>query len=270
MFHAAIACDRCGRKQQFNNSRNSGSLPGVRTHGVACRQHQKARPGMKSGILALSAVACAVWLTMATEPITIVAGHSDLKPISTKAEIATATKGTQTHGEAPQAILGDYLDYLTTTMQTWAEEAINGRRSNADQGTGTDDTGADDAGQSDILPESDCESSQETERNSGTDYQSTLTFLGDFVVTFYDLCPECTGPWYGMNTTASGRDPAPWYTVAAGPSLPFGTVIYIEGFGTFEVMDRGVADGCIDILVNNHSEIPSYGMAVANTYLINE
>ena len=71
-----------------------------------------------------------------------------------------------------------------------------------------------------------------------------------------------------MNTTASGRDPVAWWTVAAGPSLPFGTLIYIEGFGTFEVMDRGVADGCIDILVNNHGEIPGYGMTSAATYLI--
>ena len=223
---------------------------------------------MKSGILAIGAIGCALWLTMATEPITIVAGHSDLKPVTTRAEVAEAVKHEQTHGEAPQAILGDYMNYLAADFETAAERAIDGRRSYADEGAGTDDPGTDDAGKSDILPESDCESSQETERDSGADYQSDVIYLGEYTITFYDLCPECTGPWYGMNTTASGRDPVPWYTVAAGPSLPFGTVIYIEGFGTFEVMDRGVADGCIDILVNNHSEIPGYGMTSAATYLI--
>lgn len=229
---------------------------------------------MKTGILAIGAIGCALWLTMATEPITVVAGHSNLKPVSIKADVAEAVKGGCSVVEPRGAIFNDYVDYLTNSMETWAEEAINGRRSNADEGTGTDDGGTAEQYQTiepiseSANPPVDADQPEPVE-DSGTAEanEPALTFLGDFVVTFYDLCPECTGPWYGMNTTASGRDPVPWYTVAAGPSLPFGTVIYIEGFGTFEVMDRGVADGCIDILVNDHSEIPGYGMTTASVYL---
>ena len=223
---------------------------------------------MKSGILAFSAVACAVWLTMATEPILVVANHADLKPISTKADTARAEKAVKGGLEPVQAILGDYMNYLAADFETAAERAIDGRRSNDIEGAGADDTGTDQGGEVDVLSAPDSEISEETERDSGADNQSDVIYLGEYTITFYDLCPECTGPWYGMNTTASGRDPVPWYTVAAGPSLPFGTVIYIEGFGTFEVMDRGVSDGCIDILVNNHSEIPSYGMTTASVYIV--
>lgn len=229
---------------------------------------------MKSGILAIGAIGCAVWLTMATEPITVVAGHSDLKPVTVKAEVAEAVKGGCSVVEPRGAIFNDYMNYLAADFENAAERAIDGRRSNADEGTRTDDTGtAEQYTASESVPESanpPVDADQpEPVQDSGTAeaYESALTYIGDFVVTFYDLCPECTGPWYGMNTTASGRDPVPWYTVAAGPSLPFGTVIYIEGFGTFEVMDRGVADGCIDILVNNHGEIPGYGMTTASVYL---
>lgn len=95
-----------------------------------------------------------------------------------------------------------------------------------------------------------------------------LTYLGDYTISFYDTCVECCGSWSAYNTTASGREPIPWYTVASGSSLPFGTRLYIEGFGEFEVMDRGVSDGWIDILVNNHSEIPSYGITTASVYII--
>ena len=229
---------------------------------------------MKSGILAISAVACAVWLTMATEPVTVVAGHSDLKPVTVKAEVATATKCTQTHGEAPQSNLGDYLNYLAADFENAAERAINGRRSDDIERAGADDTGAaeqytaSESVSESANPPVDADQPEPVEDSGAIEtYEPALTYAGEFRITFYDLCPECTGPWYGMNTTASGRDPVPWYTVAAGPSLPFGTVIYIEGFGTFEVMDRGVADGCIDILVNNHSEIPSFGMTTASVYL---
>ena len=222
---------------------------------------------MKSGILAISAVACAVWLTMATEPVTVVAGRSDLKPVTVKAEVAEAVKGGCRAVQPRGAIFNDYVDYLTNSMETWAEEAINGRRSNADEGTGTDDTGADDAGQSDVLSSTDSESIEETERDSGADYQSTLTFLGTYTITFYCQCEECCGKWAWSNSTASGAVPQAGWTVAAGEGLPFGSRIWIDGFGEYEVQDRGVPDGWLDIYVNDHSEIPSFGMTTASVYL---
>lgn len=96
----------------------------------------------------------------------------------------------------------------------------------------------------------------------------TLTYAGEWTITFYCDCPECCGQWSGMNSTASGQPPIPWYTVAAGYSYPFGTILYIDGFGYFEVMDRGVSDGWADIFVNNHGEIPSYGMTTTSVYIV--
>lgn len=99
-------------------------------------------------------------------------------------------------------------------------------------------------------------------------YEESLTYVGAWVVTFYCDCAECVGQYAGMNMTASGREPIPWYTVATGSSYPFGTVLYIDGFGYFEVMDRGVGDGWADIYVSSHGEIPSYGMTTADVYIV--
>ncbi len=98
--------------------------------------------------------------------------------------------------------------------------------------------------------------------------QEVLTYVGDWTVTFYDDCPECVGQYAGMMQTASGNVPTAGWTVAAGPSYPFGTILYIEGFGYYEVQDRGVSDGWVDIYVNDHSEIPSYGMTSAAVYIV--
>ena len=96
----------------------------------------------------------------------------------------------------------------------------------------------------------------------------TLTYAGAWTITFYCDCEQCVGQYAGMNMTASGLEPIPWYTVATGSSYPFGTVLYIDGFGYFEVMDRGVGDGWADIFVSHHGEIPSYGMTTADVYIV--
>jgi 3D (Asp-Asp-Asp) domain-containing protein len=211
---------------------------------------------------------------MATEPITVVSGHSDLKPITAKAEVAEAVKGCCSVVEPRGAIFNDYVDYLTNSMKTWAEEAINGRRSNADEGTGTDDGGTaveyqtnEPVSEPVDLPV--ITDQQESDADSGlneTD-QPTLTYLGEYTVTFYCQCEACCGRWAWSNSTASGAVPQAGRTVAAGESLPFGSIIYIDGFGEYCVQDRGVPDGWIDIYVNSHDEIPSYGMTTASVYL---
>lgn len=96
-----------------------------------------------------------------------------------------------------------------------------------------------------------------------------MTYAGDWTITFYCDCVECVGQYAGMNMTASGNAPIAWYSVAAGYSYPFGTRLYIEGFGEFIVYDRGVPDGWADIYVSSHAEIPSYGMTTASVYIIN-
>ena len=96
------------------------------------------------------------------------------------------------------------------------------------------------------------------------DGTSSMTYLGEYTVTFYCPCPEhCNG-----TLTASGQDGIPWGSVACA-DLPFGTTVYIEGFGEFTVLDRGVDSGCMDIFVGYHDEIPEYGMTTASTYILN-
>ena len=47
--------------------------------------------------------------------------------------------------------------------------------------------------------------------------------------------------------TASGEEVVPKKTAAAGPSIPFGTEIYVEGKGWYTVNDRGGRIGADDI-----------------------
>lgn len=105
---------------------------------------------------------------------------------------------------------------------------------------------------------------EETAQADYIDNTPNMTYLGEYTVTFYCPCPEhCNG-----SLTASGQEAIPWGSVACA-DLPFGTTVYIEGFGNFTVLDRGVGSGCIDIFVGHHSEIPSYGTTSASTYILN-
>ena len=74
------------------------------------------------------------------------------------------------------------------------------------------------------------------------------TYVGEMYVTGYDICMSCCGKTDGI--TASGQAAVVGIT-CAHPSLPFGTVLYIDGIGTRIVQDRG---GRLDVLCNNHSE----------------
>lgn len=89
-------------------------------------------------------------------------------------------------------------------------------------------------------------------------------------VSMYTLSYECCGkypdhPEYGL--TASGAYVQEGYTVAAGPSIPFGTRIYIpaleylNGTGVFVVQDRGgaIGDDCIDVYVGDYSQAVNWG-----------
>ncbi len=61
--------------------------------------------------------------------------------------------------------------------------------------------------------------------------------------------------------TASGRKVQPGITIAAGPDLPFGTWIWIEGYGWRRVDDRGskVVNGKIDIAFATRKEAFEFG-----------
>lgn len=93
------------------------------------------------------------------------------------------------------------------------------------------------------------------------------TYLGDYYVTFYCSCSSCCGEWAG-SPTASGVMPTANHTIACGQEFSFGTKLYIEGLGEYICEDRGVSNGCIDIYVNDHSEIPQWGASYIATYKI--
>ena len=64
------------------------------------------------------------------------------------------------------------------------------------------------------------------------------------------------------NITASGAQVEIGRTIAAGPSVPFGTMVLVEGYGIFEVADRGglIHDGRLDMAIESHSEAYGYGI----------
>lgn len=92
-------------------------------------------------------------------------------------------------------------------------------------------------------------------------------YLGNYRITFY--CPGscCCGKWAGGGT-ASGVMPTAGITIACEQDIPFGTTIHIEGIGTYVCQDRGVGSGYIDIFVNSHAEIPSWGEGYFPTYIV--
>ena len=61
--------------------------------------------------------------------------------------------------------------------------------------------------------------------------------------------------------TTSGTRTQPGLTIAAGPSIPFGTKVFIQGHGWREVHDRGpaITDNHIDICVWTREEAFAIG-----------
>lgn len=98
---------------------------------------------------------------------------------------------------------------------------------------------------------------------------ATNSFIAS--VTMYTLDPAETGGKYpgdpGYGITASGNYVQEWYTVAAGPGIPFGTRIYIPYFadypngGVFVVQDRGgaIGDYNIDVYVYDKATALNFG-----------
>lgn len=80
-------------------------------------------------------------------------------------------------------------------------------------------------------------------------------------------------PLYGI--TASGERTSAWYTLAAGPSYPIGTVIYIPYFanqangGWFVVQDRGgaISNTRLDVYMETYSECVNFGRRNLECYI---
>lgn len=86
-------------------------------------------------------------------------------------------------------------------------------------------------------------------------------------ITHYDSGACCNGRNAGR--TASGAPMVVGRTVATGRQYPFGTRLLINGT-IYTVEDRGVPNGCVDILVGSHAEANRRGLFHTNVFVWRE
>ena len=86
-------------------------------------------------------------------------------------------------------------------------------------------------------------------------------------ITHYDSGACCNGR--NAERTASGAPMQVGRTVATGREFPFGTRLLINGT-IYTVEDRGVPNGCIDILVGSHAEANRRGLFHTNVFIWRE
>lgn len=88
-------------------------------------------------------------------------------------------------------------------------------------------------------------------------------YLGNFELTAY-----CQG-----NITATGTAPTENRTIAVDPKIiPYGSIVEIEGYGTYVAEDCGgaVKDNIIDIYMKGYDNCIQFGRQTANVYIIKE
>jgi 3D (Asp-Asp-Asp) domain-containing protein len=100
---------------------------------------------------------------------------------------------------------------------------------------------------------------REMERKS-EEYQVKLMNVSMYA----PLAPDAIGGWDfsgDPSRTASGGKVVPGETAAAGPNIPFGTRIYVEGLGWRTVNDRGSSIGPndIDLAASTRKECLEFG-----------
>lgn len=98
------------------------------------------------------------------------------------------------------------------------------------------------------------------------DAEPATEFLGTFELTAYCSCFKCCSKEDGI--TKSGTHVTEGRTVACN-SIPLGTVIYIEGYGTYTVEDTGaMGDNVVDIFFNSHQTALDFGRQTAKVYIV--
>jgi 3D (Asp-Asp-Asp) domain-containing protein len=101
----------------------------------------------------------------------------------------------------------------------------------------------------------------------------TVTTMNVSAYTASTCGKSSSDPNYGK--TSSGAYASSWYTIAAGPSVPIGTVVYIPYFasqangGWFVVEDRGgaITNSRIDVYMDTLSECTSFGRRNLECYV---
>ncbi len=93
-------------------------------------------------------------------------------------------------------------------------------------------------------------------------------YVGQFKLTAYCSCSSCCG--WNTGITATGTVATVGRTIAANPAvLPYGTVIYVEGYGTYTVEDTGhLGLYTLDVFHNSHQEALNFGIRYADVYIV--
>lgn len=112
-------------------------------------------------------------------------------------------------------------------------------------------------------------------------YEYELIYIGRFKITAYCSCYKRCGYWATIResdqfgnqivTTASGTIAQENHTIAVDPSvLPYGTEVYIPGFGIFTAEDCGgeIKGAHIDIYYSDHNDALSVGVAYKDIWLL--
>ena len=88
-----------------------------------------------------------------------------------------------------------------------------------------------------------------------------MTYIGEFTLTAY----ASTG-----SPCADGAMPSEWYTVACNDPALWHRTIYIEGYGTFYVHDRGgmPSYNILDVYLGDYDSCIQFGRQYASVYLV--
>lgn len=94
--------------------------------------------------------------------------------------------------------------------------------------------------------------------------------LGEFKITAYCPCQECSGPW--GNKTSTGTFAKKEYTVAVDPNvIPYGTKLYIfDKIYVAEDCGGAVKGNVIDIYFETHAETEQFGVKYTQVYQYQE
>ena len=117
-------------------------------------------------------------------------------------------------------------------------------------------------------------STKVTSRSSGSRAAASAEGKTPTVVTL-NTSAYCAASCGGNTRTASGATASSWYTVAAGPAYPAGTVIYIPYFankpngGWFVVQDTGgaITNNHLDIWMDSMGECLNFGRRSLECYI---
>lgn len=87
-------------------------------------------------------------------------------------------------------------------------------------------------------------------------------YMGEFTLVAY----------YQGNRTSTGTRPQVNHTIAVDPKvIPYGSKVYIEGYGTYVAEDCGgaIKGNIIDIYMSSYNECMQFGRRKAKVYIIN-